>query len=881
MVLQSAHFRALAGALTTGASLFALPAVCLAQDAPATDNSSQASGDQQSGFNDIVVTARRVEERLQDVPVSISAFNQEALDTLVVENAIDLSKLTAGLQTDACSGSRTTCFRPVIRGYGTTFGSGEASVVAYFAEVPNIPPTFFDLQNLQVLKGPQGTLFGETAVGGAILFEPRRPEEEFGGYVTAQLGNYDHRSLEFAVGGPILDDKILFRIAGQVRQRRGFVTAISTRPNQPPTDLDNVDNFDYRASLILRPFEGLENYTVFSKSYSDTNGTSNPIWYYNPQFFPAGIRDSVPSASPQTSALWQYYAGYAPPAGQTWGELTRQAYLNQNAAGPFVQFVNTDRRRETVSTSIVNQTRWDVTDNFALRNIFGLQWSKSAGGGTLEIDGVPLPLVDTGSNAFLNGISKDRWSGGYPSRTWTEEFQAVGSLFGDRLKYQAGVYYRYSAAREFQPASGQIIVFASPSGASSPAAACTDPTGVAGTAPCTLLSRSKSTSFGIYGQTTFAVTDTVNLTGGLRRTADDRSVDTTAGQLLTTTFNGFTIPLTILDTPRQPNSKITTLRVPTSKATTYNITADWKPMDDVLLYVAHRTGYKGGGINQNTLPDSPNRQFGPERITNWEVGIKADWSIGPVQFRTNIAAYLDKYSDVQRSTLIPGTATTVTQNIADIDNKGLEFEATAIFTDWLQVSGYFALIDASYADWTELTTCAANQYRPQCAGLPAATPVIVDHANGQLDVNGQITNFRLEPVANTSKYRWSVQPRLLLEPFLGEEITIGANIYSRTKYTTGDISYSLYAGGIATADPVGIFPSADKFANLIKGYTLVDLRIDWKDISGSRFSSAFSITNLANKSYMAGLGNPITICGCTGAVVGEPRMAFFELNYEF
>lgn len=863
-------------------AIMVLPNSAIAQDSDeAIGVQSEGETDYSRSLDTVYVTARRFEESLQDVPVAVSAFSQDQLDNLVVENAIDLSKLTAGLQTDACSGSRTTCFRPNIRGYGTTFGSGEASVIAYFAEVPNIPPSYYDLQNLQVLKGPQGTLFGETAVGGAILFEPKRPDNEFGGYLRVQGGNYDFRSAEFAVGGPIIEDKVLFRLAGLVRQREGFVTSIPSYAGGVPVDLDNIDTSDFRASLIVRPTTNLENYSVVSRSYLDTNGTSNPVWYFDPRFIPGALRNLPPSAVPQMAAGFEFYAGYAPRAGATWGELLSEAYLRQTAAGPFKQFVNTDRRRETVNTSIVNQTKWDISDNLTLRNIFGMNWSKTAGAGLLEVDGVDLPVVDTGGLVALNGVSDDEWTGGYPNRTWTNEIQLLGSLFEDRLNFQTGVYYRDTGNREFQPSSGAIIVYANPAGNPASAAICTDPDGLAATAPCSLLTRTESTSAAIYGQATWAVLDTLNITGGVRRTTDERSIDTAAGELFTRSFGGFDFPISVIDTPRQPGSQITTLEVPETSRTTYNVTLDWKPVDDVLVYITNRTGYKGGGVNQNTDPTSPDRTFGPETITNYEIGVKADWSLGGVLIRTNIAAYKDEYSDVQRSTLIPGTASTVTQNLANIDNRGLEFEATAVLTDWFELSGYYALIDSGYAEWIEESTCAGNQFRPQCAGLAVTTPVTIDHGEGILTVAGDVTRFEPDLVANASRHRWSLQPTIFLEPFTGQDISLSANVYSRTKYSPVDVNYSVFAGTIATPTPVGIFETADARSTMVKGYTLVDLRADWRNIGGSAFSAALSVTNVTDEVYMAGYGNPLQICGCIGAVVGEPRMGFIELGYEF
>ena len=126
-------------------------------------------------LEEVVVTARKVEENLQSVPVAVTALSDAKLKELVVNNVQDLNKVSPSLQSSSCSGNRNACFNPTIRAQGTTAMTNQPSVAAYFADVPSFSIAYFDLQNLQVLKGPQGTLFGETSTGGAVLIEPKKP----------------------------------------------------------------------------------------------------------------------------------------------------------------------------------------------------------------------------------------------------------------------------------------------------------------------------------------------------------------------------------------------------------------------------------------------------------------------------------------------------------------------------------------------------------------------------------------------------------------------------------------------------------------------------------------------------------------------------------
>src|ERR1700716_1757850 len=165
---------------------------------------------------EVIGTARRVEERLQDVPISITVFNQEQLTNRNVVNASDLAAYTPSLSANSNFGSENSSF--AIRGFVQDAGT-PPSVAVYFADVVALrgptqgtqagdgagPGSFFDLQNVQVLKGPQGTLFGRNTTGGAVLFVPQKPTSTFEGYVEAEGGNYDMKRVQAVINLPVSD----------------------------------------------------------------------------------------------------------------------------------------------------------------------------------------------------------------------------------------------------------------------------------------------------------------------------------------------------------------------------------------------------------------------------------------------------------------------------------------------------------------------------------------------------------------------------------------------------------------------------------------------------------------------------------------------------
>ena len=199
---------AIAAALLASTSL--IPTAAFAQTETAADPVDGTEATQSDSLGDIVVTARRREENLQDVPIAVTAFTPEVLEQKGITDRTSLADNTPSLFTINGGYPREFAFF-ALRGQGPAFGS-TPGVVNYFAEVPNSVNvdgrvgTYYDLANVQVLAGPQGTLFGKNATGGNILFEPVKPQNSNGGYVRAEYGNYNDRRIEGALNVAIAPD---------------------------------------------------------------------------------------------------------------------------------------------------------------------------------------------------------------------------------------------------------------------------------------------------------------------------------------------------------------------------------------------------------------------------------------------------------------------------------------------------------------------------------------------------------------------------------------------------------------------------------------------------------------------------------------------------
>ncbi|MGN6818769.1 MAG: TonB-dependent receptor [Sphingomonas sp.] len=401
--------------LALAASSSLIPAAAFAQTAPGTEpadaSASPAATDSSDGLKDIVVTARRRAENLQDVPLAVTAFSPEALAQKGITDRTSLDDNTPSLFTINGGYPREYAFF-ALRGQGPAFGS-TPGVVNYFAEVPNAVGidgrvgSYYDLASVQVLAGPQGSLFGKNATGGNILFEPMKPQDRFEGYMRGEVGNYDDRRVEGALNTPIVPGKVLLRIAGEVGRRDGYT--IDVGPNFPGKHYDNLKYESFRFGLTLRPVDGLELYTVVRYYHSDTNGGGTVLDALNPALTPI-IGLFYPDVATQVAA--------------------------QQARGPRRVSYDLNQFSETTYWQAINQATIDLTDQIKLRNI--ISYSEFRNRYTYDYDASPLPLAGQSSRNF------DTTAPNY----FTEELQLQGTAFNRALTFSAGGYLDRQTTRD-------------------------------------------------------------------------------------------------------------------------------------------------------------------------------------------------------------------------------------------------------------------------------------------------------------------------------------------------------------------------------------------------------------------------------------------------
>jgi iron complex outermembrane receptor protein len=368
-----------------------------AQEATATPPPPGSTGD-------IVVTARRRAERLQDVPVAITAFSGDALASANITRTEDLMTKTPGLSVQPSSfGKSAVSFGIRSQRQYLAYMTVDQSVGVYQDEVyqsrtNGLNSSLFDLDSVQVLKGPQGTLFGRNTPGGAILFTSKRPTDDFEGYARLAAGNYATFRGEGAINIPV-SEILQVRLAGAFSKHDGY-----TR-NLVGAALDDEDSHAYRASVKFQPSDSIRNILIVGGMREEDHGQAFKALPLAPAFdayYRAnGIR--LPTLA-ITDAIRAQLAG----------EPYNTVSLRQRDPGIDVKSFN-----------LSNTTEINLSDTVLLKNIFGYRFLESHN--RFDFDGTP-------SSIFVSEEDQR-------SRQYSDELQLQASLFDKQIDLIVGAFY--------------------------------------------------------------------------------------------------------------------------------------------------------------------------------------------------------------------------------------------------------------------------------------------------------------------------------------------------------------------------------------------------------------------------------------------------------
>jgi iron complex outermembrane receptor protein len=786
-----------------------------------------AGADQSRSANvleEVYVTANKRETNLLETPAAISAFDSSTRDLLGIDNAQDMVGRTPSLS--------ITTFRIVLRGVGRpnlALGSDPGVGIywdgAYQTELDMLNWTnLFDIDRVEVLRGPQGTLYGRNAIGGAINLISKQPTDELSGQLVVEAGNYDYLVAQGLVSGPITD-KLSGLLAVSSLNRDGFADNLNNG--------DQYDELDKQyASLILR-YEWSDSWTTTLKGHSyDTNRhPSNSDYRRDPY-----DRAYIETVTDVDTAATLNFPGLYP--GQNFAN-PHQGHLTENPGVFSDEKVNIDfaPTEDTTSNMLV------MTNNISLKN-YSIKYIASYTDYDFKLD--------TDSDHSVSSNSGLDWSkltlGGLPvsfftGHTLTPSFQKqvirqdadfqshdiqLSSEFEGPLNFIAGLYYYRSNENQFltfleenddlmevyaffgslinAPTNGDNILYE-------------------GSAEL------QTTAYAAYGQADYDFSDRTTLTLGLRYSVDEKDgSDRTFAQWVGE-GDGFFDRSVDDDWNR----------------VTWRVGIDHNLGDNSMLYAFAASGYRAGGFNfLKPASTTDVDQVKPEDLISYEIGYKGTLADGRMQLST--AAFYYDYTDLQvlRQDVVNGIALNNYVNADDATIWGLEAEAAALVGDHLLLSGTWSYNNSEFGSFLSKDSNAC-MLGPMLEGR-SQDPLCTDEQN--LDGN----EFPLTPEHKVSlNATWS--------------------------WTMANMDWALTGSYMYTGEQYMSAFNRDDYDN-IDSWDRWDANLVLRPQPGKWTATAW-VKNISDDREIVSRGRPSTVNHLAAVTLTAPRTYGLRLAYDF
>ena len=811
------------------------------------------SGFAQEGavLEEILVTAQRRETALQETPVAITVFGEERIQDLGIFNVADLSGRapnTTALKQPASSSNTSLRIRGV--------GSGETSLLvdpkaglyidgAYLSKTVGAVFDLVDLESMEVLRGPQGTLFGRNSTGGALNITTAKPSGEFGMKLQASAGNDGYQRYMGSIDLPEVGEMLSAKVSGILKKTDGWAkntysgqtsalgpsvgngalvfVGYNARPGQQ-SDLGSEDNQAFRIALRLQPNDQL----TFDYAYDDTDNESVPA-----PFQIVKVKDNL-------------YNGFTTtpfPFAALGGEL-----FTAMAAG----VGDPERRRDEFTLDNIGLSYLDVKGHtftaaldlgaVTLKYIFADRETQQYNDGS-DLDGGAYLARDL----FYGGGMLVPTPGFHASiregfvKMTTHELQLFGELMEGRLNYTLGYYnYEEEVYQDNPQTFGLPIAFLA---GRDPLLAFAYGFGgfcnvVPGVGPVCVGSQrlplpfpfpgadpnlngfvdfvygQDSESWALYGQFTYALTDQLSFTGGLRYTDDEKDAFL---------FNE-NLGMTSVD-QRLVNAQ-------SWDNLSYLLNLSYAVNEDLHVYLTHSTSYNAGGFNARAGSVS-GFTFGvdEEEVSAIDAGLKAEWLNGRV--RTNLALFRNKFDDLQIAQFEAGSggASSRLVNAGKATYQGIELDAVAILAEGLIADFNFGYLDAEFDEYV-----ARNPGTDQEQDIADATTVPAPETTASI---GLQYDFRPTPMGTLSlRFDATHTGKMRFHPF--------QNLYDSAK-----------------------------------ARWLLDARasLNGIDLGGGDLRISLWIKNLADEEYRE-WGIDFASLGYAGATWGQPRTYGIDLVYQ-
>jgi iron complex outermembrane receptor protein len=615
---------------------------------------------QSAGFQieEVVVTARKREESLQDTPISVAVFTASDMKTRQIDSSDQLTQITPNLSfsSQAPGGGSNASSQIFIRGIGQTeyLPTNDPAVGlyiddVYYARSVGATLDFVDLDRIEVLRGPQGTLFGRNTIGGAINITTRRPSQEFGGSASVKVGTDSRRDAQISVDVPI-SDTLLTNIAMGSRKRDGYVDRVLTGEQ-----LGDDESLGGRIAVEWSASSDIE--VFWSLDYTKEAESGSPIVFN-------GLNTSGLFAALEIGRVCPTIDS----------SLSERCTSGDWSAGPYANYGTFPALSTFESVGSNVTVSWDL-GAFSVKSITAfreMEWT-----GSRDADNTPLKILHS-----VNDDTQDQFS---------QELQFSGTAFEDQMTWLFGLYYFEETATDDYFVATAVGDFNTGGDV-------------------------ENDSQAVFGQITYELTDQLSLSAGLRWTEETKAFkplqftisdvylfpitadegDGAGGyvhpfndQVYPTLGGGGTVAIVPAGTQFYPE----VWQDQTFSDTTpmLNIAYRWTP--EVMTYLTFSEGFKSGGYSARVIkPGNASRPFGPEKAETIELGFKA--TLFDESLRLNGAFFSTDYTDLQfviREDFAP-----LTFNAGEAKIEGMELEWTWVPTPEIQIVGGLGYIDAQY-----------------------------------------------------------------------------------------------------------------------------------------------------------------------------------------
>jgi iron complex outermembrane receptor protein len=695
--------------------------------APATPEEAPPAEAATGGLEEVIVQAQRRTESLQEVPLSIAAFTGDELVKVAPVTLEDLNGLIPNVKLEHVGLFRGAAAFSM-RGIGTSgiesFNDPAVAVFingVYQARNAVALSSTLDIEAVEVMRGPQGTIYGRNAYAGAISLRTKRPEmNEFSGYGRLNLANFNQIDADIVTNLPIIEDKLAARIAARSHQMDGYyrnngiVDAAGTVDQNLKGDrIMGEKNTYIRPSLLWTPTDDID-VTLFGEIFKDRSEAGVAInQTYDPEAVNNANCGSVGPAGgpvpPGTGincpiSTWEVL-GY--PGKDPWGDDSDN--ISGDGTDPWVVGQSLRGRPQDVDS-------YNLTLESNFRTDHGMYTL------TLNYGDVTEEIWSDTDGENVNLFSSARWQ---DYETYSLEGHFV-SDFSDTIDLVAGLFYFYD---KYQ--TGQITFTVG-----NPVGNPIFDTNMANLSYGT--NGAKRTSWAAYAQGEWHFTDTWSAVLGARYSYEKK-------------YDAFGQPILAITTTGVPRGSDYS-KYPVGPAGPYfeglddnwdnfapRVGVNYKPNDDLFVFAFWQRAFKSGGFNMNAnVAEVFFTPYGPEQVDNYEVGFKSEWLENRLRFNGNV--FYAEYTGVQRNILRPAATgsgvITFTDNAADIESYGAEFELAYLPIDDLQLYANLGLTHAEYSDF--------------CAELDGAETTTTPQSG--LSVCGETTT-----IATTSPFRYLVE----------------------------------------------------------------------------------------------------------------------------